>query len=240
MKEDKSLFEKTMELEKQQHNQWYHTMKFGEELSTNGIYNIFPLWNKYYFPNLNNKRVLDVGCADGYFSFEFEKLGAKVVAIDAYHSDFFEFAKEKLNSKVEYKIIDAYDISSENLGVFDFVFCGTMLLHLENPLKVLENIHGVIDKGLFVCANPTYHPWYYMFYKIMRKHLYVAKFHHQRPSIGYVPTYWIPTEDCLYSMLHRVGFDNIIKKGNFWLNGYSKATGTKEHHYHTVFHCEVK
>jgi SAM-dependent methyltransferase len=240
MKEDRRLFEETMKLEKEEHKQWYHTIDLGGEV-TDGIYDISSLWEQYQFPNLKNKRVLDIGCADGYFSFEFEKFGAKVTAIDAYHSDLFEFAKRKLNSKVKYKIIDVYDINSDNIGFFDFVFCGTMLLHLENPLKALENIRHVIKKGLFVCTTPTYHSWLTMFYKsIIRKPLYFAKFNHQRPSVGYVPTYWVPTEDCLNSMLYRSGFNNIVKKGNFWLDGYSKATDVKEHHYHTVFHCEVK
>ena len=41
----------------------------------------------------------------------------------------FELAKTALSSNVERMLMSAYDLSPE-LGTFDFVFCGDLLLHL--------------------------------------------------------------------------------------------------------------
>lgn len=68
---------------------WYHTIEFPNGLITNGIYNYKPFLYYYGFPlTLKDKSILDVGAADGFFSFEFEKRGAKeITAIDTHKFD---------------------------------------------------------------------------------------------------------------------------------------------------------
>ena len=64
---------------------FYHKIKLSENISTNGINKPqvnknLELINKI---NFKNKKVLDVGCRDGIYSFEAEKLGAtEIIAID--------------------------------------------------------------------------------------------------------------------------------------------------------------
>lgn len=243
---DKESFERTMELEKKKYKQWYHTIDFGNGDITDGIYDHRPILNYYGFPeNLKGKRVLDVGCADGFFSFEFEKLGGEVVALDAYKNDLFLEAKKKLNSKVEYIIMDAMDISPEKLGYFDFVFCGTVLIHLINPIGALKNIRNIIKEGgVFISANLVWkRPWLSLvnslFYLLKRK-LVVGVLVAGRPKTGEVPSYWYPTEDCLREMIYKAGFDKIEKVSNFTLKGYSKAIKRKETYPHVVFRMRVE
>jgi hypothetical protein len=62
------------------------------------------------------KTVLDVGAWDGFFSFEFERRGAKrVLAVDTWtgpHAlDTFLLARERFGSKVEHERVDVHDIS---------------------------------------------------------------------------------------------------------------------------------
>ena len=75
--------------------------------------------------DLKGLRVLDIGTWDGFFSFEFERRGAEVLSIDVWTDDMlktFLFAREKLNSKVDYKRIDVYDLNPDVIGKFDIVF----------------------------------------------------------------------------------------------------------------------
>ena len=39
-------------------------------------------------------------------------------------------------------LLSAYDLSPD-LGTFDFVFCGDLLLHLKDPITPVENIRSV-------------------------------------------------------------------------------------------------
>ena len=63
---------------------WYHTLKFPYGIETTGVYQHRPYLHFYGFPpSLVGATVLDVGAADGFFSFEFEKRGAaEVLAVD--------------------------------------------------------------------------------------------------------------------------------------------------------------
>jgi tRNA (mo5U34)-methyltransferase len=104
--------------------------------------------------DLTGKTVLDIGAWDGFFSFEFERRGAKrVLAIDSFAWDekrewprgleCFLLAREFFNSKVEYQRLDAHDLSPEAIGTFDLVFCAGLLYHLRHPLAALEKIRSV-------------------------------------------------------------------------------------------------
>ena len=63
---------------------WYHSIRFSKNLKSRGVYDHEKCLEKYGFPEtLKGKSVLDVGCSDGFFSFEFEKREAsRVLAID--------------------------------------------------------------------------------------------------------------------------------------------------------------
>ncbi len=55
----------------------------------------------------------------------------------------FEVASEALGSKVRKELISVYDLSPERLGTFDVVVCGSLMLHLRDPVKALEAIRSV-------------------------------------------------------------------------------------------------
>lgn len=116
--------------------------------------------------SLVGKRCLDVGTQNGFWAFELESRGAEsVTGIDideeadgdwppglplrdprgSYLTDndrararaAFEFARHTCGSKVERKAINVYELSTENVGAFDFVFFGSLLLHLRDPVMAL-------------------------------------------------------------------------------------------------------
>ncbi len=46
----------------------------------------------------------------------------------------------------------AYDLSEATIGAFDVVVCGSLMLHLRDPLRALEAIRGVC-RGVFLSAE---------------------------------------------------------------------------------------
>jgi tRNA (mo5U34)-methyltransferase len=62
---------------------WYHTVDLGEGLVTPGLHDYRSSIDEFHFPeDLTGKKVLDVGSATGFFSFEFERRGADVVSVE--------------------------------------------------------------------------------------------------------------------------------------------------------------
>ena len=55
----------------------------------------------------------------------------------------FLTARAMLGSRVEYNPMSIYRISPETVGTFDVVYCGSLLVHLFNPLQALINIRSV-------------------------------------------------------------------------------------------------
>ena len=62
---------------------WYHTVDLGDGLVTPGLYDYRQTLSAFPFPeNMRGMTVLDVGSATGYFAFEFEKRGARVISVE--------------------------------------------------------------------------------------------------------------------------------------------------------------
>ena len=62
---------------------WYHTIDLGDGLVTPGLYDYRATLDSFHFPeNMRGMTVLDVGSATGFFAFEFERRGARVVSTE--------------------------------------------------------------------------------------------------------------------------------------------------------------
>jgi tRNA (mo5U34)-methyltransferase len=62
---------------------WYHTVDLGDGLITPGLYDYRKTVADFRFPeDMTGMTVLDVGSATGFFSFEFERRGARVVSTE--------------------------------------------------------------------------------------------------------------------------------------------------------------
>src|SRR4051795_7693570 len=154
---------------------WYHTLELGDGVVTKGMFDHRPVLDRYPIPkDLTGMRCLDVATMDGYWAFEMERRGAASVAaldlenpedldwpaslradhdktMDETKAARFALAKRCLNSNVERVLMSAYDLSPE-LGTFDFVFCGDLLLHIKDPITPVENIRSVCT-GSAVIVN---------------------------------------------------------------------------------------
>lgn len=149
---------------------WYHTMEVAPGVVTPGWFDLRPVLDELPWPDVRGKRCLDVGTYDGHLSFELERRGAAdVVAIDvADHAGWdwpprlrargtaaladiagpekgagFRIAAGLLGSRARREELSAYDLSPERVGTFDVVVCGSLMLHLRDPLRALEAIRSV-------------------------------------------------------------------------------------------------
>src|SRR5271155_2710945 len=123
---------------------YYHSIELPDGRVIPGIQSIEKQrWRLAQFPipqDLRGKRVLDIGAWDGWFSFEMERRGAEVLAIDNWDNPRFHEMRSMLNSRVEYRQFDIYDLTPQSVGQFDIVLFMGVLYHLKHPLLALERV----------------------------------------------------------------------------------------------------
>lgn len=63
---------------------WYHVIDLGDGVKTPGAFELSRTLREFPLPeDMTGMRVIDVGCSNGYYSYEFEKRGAaEVVGVD--------------------------------------------------------------------------------------------------------------------------------------------------------------
>ena len=156
---------------------WYHTLELGDGVVTKGMFDHRPVLDRYPLPaDLTGLRCLDVGTMDGFWAFEMERRGAdEVIAVDApdplaldwpaslresaektldeTKEERFALAHRALGSRVQRVAQTVYELNRRELGGFDVVFCGDLLVHLRDPVGALERIHGVCE-GSAIVTNP--------------------------------------------------------------------------------------
>jgi tRNA (mo5U34)-methyltransferase len=162
---------------------WYHTLDLGEGVVTRGMFDHRAHVHRYLIPeDLSGMRCLDVGTMDGFWAFEMERRGAaEVVAVDLEDPDKldwplahrprvqttmdetkqtrFELVRDALGSKVERVLRSVYELDTD-LGQFDLVFNGDMLVHLKDPVSALERMHRVCRGSTIICNPVTRFRWY--------------------------------------------------------------------------------
>lgn len=135
------------------HGRWWHQIEVAPGIVTPGDDSNrmkLPILDELGLPQaLQGRRVLDIGCSDGYFSFEAEKRGADVVAIDFVPESYTGFATARriLDSRVTYRMDNVYNLGPEGYGTFDVVFFMGVLYHLRKPLAALDAIRSVMKPG---------------------------------------------------------------------------------------------
>jgi SAM-dependent methyltransferase len=131
--------------------------------------------------DFRGKRVLDVGAASGFLTFEMEKRGAEVVSFDMLDGSYgdvvphttvqkdldnirqdrlkanqrlknaYWFAHRRLGSKARAYYGDIYDLPGA-LGTFDVAVFGMILSHLRDPLQALYSASRLVS-GTIIVTN---------------------------------------------------------------------------------------
>jgi len=95
--------------------------------------------------------VLDVGCGSGVISRRCSERGARVVGFDI-SSRAVSYAKEKDIKNSSFLIADAQNLPFKP-GRFDIAVCGTVIEHLQDPEKSIEEISKVLKDGGRICIT---------------------------------------------------------------------------------------
>jgi tRNA (mo5U34)-methyltransferase len=156
---------------------WYHTIDVVPGATTRGWWDLRHALPLLPFPDLRGKRCLDIGTWDGFYAYEMERRGAaEVVAFDIPDLtviDFppevradktfdpnsmdeqprnagFHLIHELIGSKVQFTTGTIYELPSLDLGKFDFVMLGNLLIHLRDPVAALDAVRKVTGGHLMV------------------------------------------------------------------------------------------
>jgi tRNA (mo5U34)-methyltransferase len=132
---------------------WYHRIPLMPGITTPGVNDTESCLSLLHLPgDLRGMRVLDIGARDGFYSFECERRGADVVAIDYMPPERtgFPIARAILNARVEMMQENLYQLSPEKWGTFDLVLCLGVLYHLRDPLLALDIVRSLTRHRLIL------------------------------------------------------------------------------------------
>jgi tRNA (mo5U34)-methyltransferase len=126
---------------------WWHSFELPDGTLVEGVNTLAALRGRMaQFPiaqDLRGKRALDIGAWDGWFTFELERRGAEVVAIDRWDNPRFREMHRAMGSRAEYRQMNVYDLDPAKIGRFDVVLFLGVLYHLKHPLLALERVCAV-------------------------------------------------------------------------------------------------
>ncbi len=202
---------------------WYHTQELAPGLLTPGMFDLRPYVGRYGLPDdLSGKRVLEVGTFEGFWAFELERRGADVTAIDVdriqdldwpprlrpaedgHRGEGFELVREALGSSVDRVGLSVYEATPERLGgSFDLVFCGSVLIHLRDPMLALERM-AALCRGRLILTEE-----YSKRLSLLR--LEAAEFRGATPY----STWWRPSVRAWLTMVRTAGFAEARAMGRF-------------------------
>lgn len=211
---------------------WYHTLELAPGVVTPGWFDTRPSLRRVPLPTtLRGRRCLDIGTWDGFWAFEMERRGAAAVTaididdparwdwpphlrssgtrdgqqfVDEFKSRAAAFwlAHAVLGSSVERLDLSVYDLSPEAVGQYDFVFMGSLLLHLRDPV-------GALDRVRTVCAGEA------VFADAVEAVPSLAR--PRTPMAGFDgldhPWWWTPNVAGLHRMIRSAGFQIIERSG---------------------------
>lgn len=210
---------------------WYHTLELAPGVVTPGQIDLRRTAERILPDDLAGLRALDVGTFDGFWAFELERRGADVVAIDVEQIEAaewpplhrprlegeakewdvqlgrgFALAAELFGSQVERVVCNAYDLTPEAIGgQVDLAFCGALLLHLRDPVGVLERIHAALRPGgRFLQLEPVS-----LRRSLLARRTPLAEFE----AVGTPFNWWTPNVAGLRAWLTAAGFEDITRVG---------------------------
>jgi tRNA (mo5U34)-methyltransferase len=148
---------------------------------------------------LGLETAIDVGCGLGYFSDFLRSIGFRVTAIDGRSENVAEASRRYPD--IAFHVLDAESPALLELGTFDLVFCFGFLYHLENPFRVVRNLHALTSKLLLAES---------MVYPGLKPQMDLVD-EGGTDDQGLLQIAFYPTETCLVKLMYRSGFTNVYE-----------------------------
>lgn len=204
--------------------EWYHTIELSPGVVTPGWHDTRAILGRVPFPaSLAGMRCLDVGTFDGFWAFEMERRGAsEVIAIDILDprqwdwplgsteetleaigrrkgkGSGFEIAARALGSSVRRLEKSVYDLDESEVGRFDLIYLGSLLVHLRDPVKAVERLRAVCDGTMIVVDGID------LLLSLLLRRRPAATLHAKGR-----PWWWYPNEAALRRLIEAGGFEVV-------------------------------
>ncbi len=203
----------------------YHRMELGPGLVVKGEYDMTKYIHHYGIPDsLLGRSVLDIGTASGFFAFECARRGGSVTAIDLQEARRFDELREALGLNARYVQKNLYQLN-ESFGQFDFVICGSVLLHLADIFGAIRRIRTVCKHRAILATAILDDPE-----RTDRAYCeFLGASGKGRRGLEYA-TYWRVSPAALAKMLLFAGFSEVTEIAKFSLNSEADGHGFSTPH----------
>lgn len=136
-------------------SRWNHNIRLAPGIYTVSVEDWYPehraimnVIDRHLSGRYSGRRVLDLGCFEGYFSLECALHGADVIGVDAKEINIkkCEFVKSVLDvPNLSFVLDDVMNVKREGYGSFDVVLALGLLYHLDDPFTFLAQLAEVCD-----------------------------------------------------------------------------------------------
>lgn len=149
------------EMKEMEELEWWHSIPFAPGKRPSARCNPVEYIPLYFLDKVDfkGKSYLDIGCWDGFQCYYAEAMGAtRVVGVDDLSQRNMgplarTFAKEKLQSRVEFIDLNVYDLSPKFIGSFDIVSMFGVLYHLVHPMLGIEKAASVCRETFLLSSH---------------------------------------------------------------------------------------
>ncbi len=175
---------------------WFHTIDLGDGHLTPGPQHaqVDHIRRAFLDVDFTGKKVLDIGCWDGLWSFEAEKRGAAEV----YSTDLisqrdedvtnYQLAHAILNSRARYfPSVSVYDVHQLGATDFDVVIYMGVFYHIKDPLLALARLRQVTKVGGLIIVEG----------EVIKSDDCFAKFYYHEDYAQSASNWWVPSIPCL-------------------------------------------
>lgn len=147
--------------------------------------------------------ILEVGCANGAYTFEFSKLGFKMTGLDLSEQNILEAQKRSVIygiSNISFIVGDAENMNIIPNESFDGVLSISALRYVPNPQKAINEMYRIMknNKKIIIDFPNKYSPWFNYIKPMLtgKKHIHDHSYSSKE----------------IRHMLQEAGFENIETK----------------------------